>query len=81
MRRHLQDLELPLRTARTAALRELLQQIPAPVAATALGFHHTTTQRRRRRHLEPVRRTPLNTGLRQTTYGHSQLNSSCALAQ
>jgi hypothetical protein len=30
-----------------AALRELVLQVPAPVAAAALGFHHTTTQRQR----------------------------------
>lgn len=36
-----------LRTAPAAALRELVLQVPAPVAATALGFHHTTTQRQR----------------------------------
>jgi integrase len=35
----------PLRTARISALRQLVLQAPAPVIATALGFHHTTTQR------------------------------------
>ena len=39
-------LGLPMRAARAAALRELVLQVPAPVAA-ALGFHHTTTQRQR----------------------------------
>ena len=36
---------LPLRTARIAALRQLVLQVPAPVVAGALGFHHTTTTR------------------------------------
>lgn len=36
---------LPLRTARIAALRQLVLQVPAPVIADALGFHHTTTTR------------------------------------
>jgi hypothetical protein len=29
------------------AERELVLHVPAPVAAEALGFHHTTTQRQR----------------------------------
>ncbi len=36
---------LPLRTARVSALRQLVLQVPAPVVADALGFHHTTTTR------------------------------------
>jgi hypothetical protein len=36
---------LPLRTARISALRQLVLQVPAPVIADALGFHHTTTTR------------------------------------
>lgn len=39
------DHGLPLRTARIAALRQLVLQVPAPVIADALGFHHTTTTR------------------------------------
>lgn len=39
----------PLRTARISALRQLVLQAPAPVIATALGFHHTTTQRQHAR--------------------------------
>ena len=35
----------PLKEARVAALRELVQQAPAPVIADALGYHHTTTTR------------------------------------
>jgi len=34
-----------MRTARTAARRQLVLQVPAPVIADALGFHHTTTTR------------------------------------
>ena len=41
----LRDLGLPMRTARTSALRQLVLQAPAPVVADALGFHHTTPQR------------------------------------
>jgi hypothetical protein len=41
----LRDLDLPLRTARISALRQLVLQVPAPVIADALGFHHTTTTR------------------------------------
>ena len=43
----LRDLGLPMRTARTSALRQLVLQAPASVVADALGFHHTTTQRQR----------------------------------
>jgi hypothetical protein len=41
----LTELDLPTTTARTAALRQLVLQTPAPVIAQALGFHHTTTTR------------------------------------
>jgi hypothetical protein len=41
----LRDLGLPLRAARISALRQLVLQVPAPVIADALGFHHTTTTR------------------------------------
>jgi hypothetical protein len=41
----LRDLGLPMRTARISALRHLVLQVPAPVIADALGFHHTTTTR------------------------------------
>jgi hypothetical protein len=47
MHRHLRKLGLPIRTARAAALRDLVLQVPAPVVADALGLHHTTTQRQR----------------------------------
>ncbi|HEU4349271.1 MAG TPA: hypothetical protein VFR35_15960, partial [Actinoplanes sp.] len=42
---HLRTLGIPLRRARTAALRQLVLDVPAPVTAAALGFHHTTTNR------------------------------------
>jgi integrase len=41
----LRDHGLPLRTARISALRQLVLQVPSPVIADALGFHHTTTTR------------------------------------
>lgn len=41
----LRDLGLPMRTGRVSALRQLVLQVPAPVIADALGFHHTTTTR------------------------------------
>jgi len=41
----LRNLGFPMRTARISALRQLVLQVPAPVAAQALGFHHTTTHR------------------------------------
>ncbi len=47
LHRHLRKLGLPMRTGRAAALRDLVLQVPAPVIATALGFHRTTTQRQR----------------------------------
>jgi hypothetical protein len=42
---HLRALGIPLRQARTAALRQLVLDVSAPVVAQALGFHHTTTHR------------------------------------
>lgn len=41
----LRDHGLLLRTARISALGQLVLQVPAPVVAGALGFHHTTTTR------------------------------------
>jgi hypothetical protein len=41
----LRNLGLPMRTGRVTALRQLAQEVPAPVIADALGFHHTTTTR------------------------------------
>jgi hypothetical protein len=38
-------LGVPIQAARTAALRQLVMQAPAPVVADALGYHHKTTQR------------------------------------
>jgi len=43
--RHLRALGFPLIAARVAALRHLVQEIPAPVVADALGFHQTSTAR------------------------------------
>ena len=45
MAAQLREHGLPLRTARIFALRQLVMQVPAPVIAGALGFHHTTTTR------------------------------------
>jgi len=45
LRKQVAELGLPLRQARISALRELVQQAPAPVIAAALRFHHTTTTR------------------------------------
>ena len=41
----LRDAGLPMRNARTSALRDLVVQAPAPVVADALGFHQNTTTR------------------------------------
>ena len=41
----LRHLGIPITKARTAALRELILQAPAPVIAQALGYSHTTTHR------------------------------------
>jgi len=39
------DLGVPALAGRTAALRQLVLQVPAPVVAQALGYHHKTTTR------------------------------------
>jgi hypothetical protein len=39
------DLGVPAVAGRTAALRQLVLQAPAPVVARALGYHHNTTTR------------------------------------
>jgi integrase len=39
------DLGVPALAGRTAALRQLVLQVPAPVVAQALGYHHNTTTR------------------------------------
>ena len=39
------DLGVPALAGRTAALRQLVLQVPAPVVAQALGYHHSTTTR------------------------------------
>jgi len=39
------DLGIPALAGRTAALRQLVLQAPAPVVAQALGYHHHTTTR------------------------------------
>ncbi|WP_250285753.1 site-specific integrase [Frankia sp. CiP1_Cm_nod2] len=41
---HIRTLGIPNQAARTAALRQLVLQAPAPVVAQALGYHPTTTQ-------------------------------------
>ncbi len=43
----IRDLGVPTLTARTAALRQLVLQAPAPVVAAALGFHPVTAHRHR----------------------------------
>jgi hypothetical protein len=39
------DLGIPALAGRTAALRQLVLQVPAPVVAQALGYRHSTTTR------------------------------------
>lgn len=39
------DLGIPALAGRTAALRQLVLQAPAPIVAQALGYHHNTTTR------------------------------------
>jgi len=39
------DLGIPALAGRTAALRQLVLQAPAPVVAQALGYHHNTATR------------------------------------
>lgn len=43
--KQLRQLGVPLRLARASALRQLVLDVPAPIVAQALGFHHTTTHR------------------------------------
>jgi hypothetical protein len=45
LREQVSGLGLPLREARIGALRQLVLDAPAPVIASALGFHQTTTTR------------------------------------
>jgi hypothetical protein len=44
---HIRALGIPNQAARTATLRQLVLQAPAPVVAQALGYHPVTTQRHR----------------------------------
>ena len=41
----IRDLGIPGLAGRTAALRQLVLQAPAPVVAQALGYNHSTTTR------------------------------------
>lgn len=41
----IRDLGIPALAGRTAALRQLVLQAPAPVVAQALGYNHSTTTR------------------------------------
>jgi hypothetical protein len=43
--RRVRSLGFPIRAARVSTLRQLVLDAPAPVVATALGFHQTTTTR------------------------------------
>jgi hypothetical protein len=52
------DLGIPALAGRTAALRQLVLQIPAPVVAQALGYHHNTTTRSPPRPERPGAATP-----------------------
>ncbi|MBG0741134.1 hypothetical protein IV500_17320 [Paeniglutamicibacter antarcticus] len=45
LRSFLHKLGIPPQRGRTSALRHLVLQIPAPVLAQALGYHHTSTTR------------------------------------
>ena len=45
LRTHIRELGIPTTATRVAALRQLVLQAPAPVIATALGFHYHTTHR------------------------------------
>lgn len=47
LRQRFQALGLPTTPARTAALGQLVLQVPAPVVAAALGFHDNTTDHHR----------------------------------
>jgi hypothetical protein len=48
MRRKLNTAGIAPSLTRVSALRHLVLEVPAPVVATALGFHQTTTQRQNR---------------------------------
>jgi len=41
----LRKLDVPAQRARATAIRQLVLQMPAPVAAQALGYHHNSTTR------------------------------------
>jgi hypothetical protein len=43
LRERIRALGIPIQHARTAALRQLVLQAPAPVVAQALGYHPITT--------------------------------------
>jgi hypothetical protein len=45
LRGFLHRLGIPPQRGRTSAIRQLVLQIPAPVLAQALGYHHTSTTR------------------------------------
>jgi integrase len=48
LRTRLSSIGIPPRSTRVSALRQLVLQVPAPVVATALGFHYKTTERQNR---------------------------------
>lgn len=48
LRKKLSAIGIPPRSTRVSALRQLVLQEPAPVVATALGFHCKTTERQNR---------------------------------
>lgn len=41
----LQEIGIPAQSGRTAAIRQLVLQMPPPVVAQALGYHHNSTTR------------------------------------
>ncbi|MET3175306.1 UNVERIFIED_ORG: hypothetical protein ABIB52_003170 [Arthrobacter sp. UYCu721] len=41
----LQKIGIPAQSGRTAAIRQLVLQMPPPVVAQALGYHHNGTTR------------------------------------
>lgn len=45
IRNLLQEIGVPAQSGRTAAIRQLVLQMPPPVVAQALGYHHTSTTR------------------------------------
>jgi hypothetical protein len=46
---------------RNAALREIVRQVPAPIAATHLGYSHQVTQKHAALAAEPMSRYPSRT--------------------